>query len=84
MNISLSPQTQKLLEEQMRKGRFATPDEAMQTALRALDGSTGEDYADLDSETRDAIEQAEAEYDRGEGRPWEEVREELLARFVKR
>jgi predicted transcriptional regulator len=38
---------------------------------------------DLDAETRAAVEEGLAQADRGEGRPWEEVREELRARFIK-
>jgi plasmid stabilization system protein ParE len=33
MNITLSPETQKLLEEQMKVGHFPTPDDAVRTAL---------------------------------------------------
>jgi Arc/MetJ-type ribon-helix-helix transcriptional regulator len=84
MNVILNPDTQRLLEAQMTKGRFATPDDAMQTALRLLDRARLEDYEELDSQTRSAIDEAEAQYQRGEGRPWEEVRAEVLARFVKR
>jgi Arc/MetJ-type ribon-helix-helix transcriptional regulator len=84
MNITLTPETQKLLEEQMKKRNFATPDEAVRTALRTLDETMDEDYESLDGETRAAIEEAEAQYERGAGRPWEEVRAELLARFAKK
>jgi Arc/MetJ-type ribon-helix-helix transcriptional regulator len=83
MNISLSAETQKLLEEQMNKGCFATADEAMQAALRTLEETRHvDDYEDLSPGTRSAIEEAEAQCERGEGRPWQEVRSEILARFV--
>ena len=83
MNISLSPETELLLEEQMKKGRFANADETMQAALRTL-GETRrlEDYEELPAETRQAIEESEAQIERGEGRPWTEVREEILSRFA--
>lgn len=84
MNITLSPETQKLLQEQMKLGHFSTPDDAVRTALQTLAETRGEDYEDLDAETREAIDEAEAQYQRGEGRPWAEVRAELLARFVKK
>ena len=80
MNISLSPETQKLLEEQMRKRHFSTPDEAMRAALRSLDESSPAlDYEDLAPETREAIEESEQQFERGEGRPWNEVRAEILS-----
>jgi len=84
MNVTLSPQTQKLLEQQMSRGKFSDPDEVLRVALETLEQVQGEDYEDLDAETRAAIEEAEAEYERGEARPWEQVREELRARFIKK
>ena len=82
MNIVLSPETQKLLEERMRSGRFATPDEAVRAALQTLGDVDGDALEDLDTETRAAIDRAEAQGDRGEGRPWEKVRDELRARYL--
>jgi len=84
MTISLSPETKKLLEEQMKKGRFTDPDEVLRVALETLDQVKGEDYDDLDPQTRAAIEEAEAQYQQGKGLPWEEVREQLRARFIKK
>ena len=83
MNVTLSPQTQELLEREMSRGNISDPDEVLRIALQSLEQSRGEDYEDLDPETRTAIEEAEAEYERGEVRPWSEVREELRARFIK-
>jgi Arc/MetJ-type ribon-helix-helix transcriptional regulator len=83
MNITLSPQTQKLLEVQMRKYGYASPDDAVRTALERLDEEEGEFIEDLDPETQAAIEEGLAQAERGEGRPWPEVREELRARFIK-
>jgi Arc/MetJ-type ribon-helix-helix transcriptional regulator len=83
MNITISSKTQQLLEKQMRRGSFSNPDDVLQLALETLEQTRGEDYEDLDPQTRAAIEEAEAQYERGEGRPWEEVRAELRARFIK-
>jgi predicted transcriptional regulator len=43
-----------------------------------------EDFDDLDPETRAAIAEGLAEADRGEGRAWEDVREEIRARFIRK
>ena len=83
MHIVLSPETQKLLEERMRSGRFASPDEAVRAALQTLGEVEGDLLEDLDPETQAAIDRADAQADRGEDRPWEEVREELRARYLK-
>ena len=66
----------------MRRGRFSNPDDVVRLALQTLGQVQGEDYDELDIETRTAIEEAEAQYERGEGRPWEEVRNELRSWFI--
>jgi Arc/MetJ-type ribon-helix-helix transcriptional regulator len=83
MTITLTPQTQKLVEERMKRGGFATPDDLVRIALETLDQVEGEAFEDLDDETRQAIERAEAQSARGEGRPWEDVKSELRARFLR-
>ena len=82
MTISLTTETQRLIEERMKRAGFASADELVRVALQTLDQVGGDDYDELDAETRAAIEEGEAQYERGEGRPWEEVREELRARFI--
>jgi predicted transcriptional regulator len=83
MAIVLNDETQKLIEERMKETGLETADELVRVALQTLHQVRGEDFEDLDSETRAAIEEGLAQADRGEGRPWEEVREELRARFSK-
>ena len=83
MDISLTPETQRLIEERMKQSGFASADELVRVALQTLDQTTGQAYEDLDQQTWAAIEQAEAQYQRGEGRLWEEVREKIRARFIK-
>ena len=84
MNISLSPQTHQLLQERMKKGGFSSPDDVVLIALETMDQVEGEPFESLDEATRAAIERAEAQSDRGEGRSWEEVREELRAKYANR
>jgi predicted transcriptional regulator len=83
MDIALSPQTQKLLEAQMKKHGYSSPDETVRIALERLDRDEAEYLEDLDQDTQAAIAEGLAQADRGEGRPWEEVREELRQRFIK-
>jgi len=82
MTISLTPETQKLLDSQMKKGNFSTPDDAVRLALVTLDQVRGENIEDLDTETQEALGRAFAQSARGEGRPWEEVRRELTAKYL--
>jgi hypothetical protein len=66
MAISLSPETQRLIEEQMRESGLSSADELVRLALDTLKQATVEYYEDLDPETRAGIEEAEAQYARGE------------------
>jgi predicted transcriptional regulator len=79
MTITLSPETQKLLEEQMKRVGDSSPDEILRIALQHLNDVEidGGDYEDLDEETRAAIERGEAQYQRGEGIPADEAFEML-------
>ena len=79
MNLILSPETQQLLEARMKKTGLSSPDEALRVALQTLDELEDED---LDDETLAAIEEGLAQANRGEGRPWEELREELRAKYL--
>jgi Arc/MetJ-type ribon-helix-helix transcriptional regulator len=79
MNILLSPETQRLLEQRMQKSGYSNPDDAVRFALQSLDQVEADE---LDDQTLADIEQGLAEADRGETRPWEQVREELRARYL--
>lgn len=79
MSIDLSPETQKLIEEQMRRNGFTTAEEAIRFALEQMDQPV---YGENDPETLAAIEEGEAQLERGEGRPWEEVRRELSKKLL--
>ena len=80
--VPLSAETQRLIEEQMKETGVSTPDELVQIALQTLRHLRGEGFEDLDPDTQAAIEEGLAQADRGETRPWEDVGEELRARFI--
>jgi Arc/MetJ-type ribon-helix-helix transcriptional regulator len=80
MSLTLSAETQKLIEERMTRGGYSSPDELVRDALNLLDHV--EDEEQLDEETLAAIDQAEEEIDRGECRDWEEVKAELRAKYL--
>jgi Arc/MetJ-type ribon-helix-helix transcriptional regulator len=70
MNVVLSPQTQKLLEERMKCGDYKSPDKAIRAALEVLEGETLEK---LGPEVQAAIARADAQAERGEGLPVDEA-----------
>lgn len=77
MNFSLNPEVQKFIEENVRAGQYATPEDVIHTAVARLEIDEAFDGEDLDTTALAAIEEGLAQDNRGEGRPWEQVREEL-------
>ena len=70
MAISLSDETQKLIEKGMRETGLTTPDELVRVALQTHHQVRGVDFEDLDPETQAAIEGGLAQAARGEARPF--------------
>jgi Arc/MetJ-type ribon-helix-helix transcriptional regulator len=80
MNIALSPETQKLLDERLKTGEYRSADEALHAALEALSWvSTGP----LDQTTLDAIDEGEDQIERGQVHDWKDVRQQVLDMFTK-
>jgi predicted transcriptional regulator len=79
MNVILSPQTEQSLQDRMKKTGFASADDALRFALQSLEQL---EVAELDNDTMSAIEEGLAQANRGEGRPWEEVRAELQSKYL--
>ncbi len=78
MSISLTPKTQELIEARMKRGGFANADELVQHALATMEEVESEP---IDDETAAAIDRGIDQGSRGEGRAWEQVREELRAKY---
>jgi Arc/MetJ-type ribon-helix-helix transcriptional regulator len=76
MTITLGPETQRLLEDQLQKGIFASPDEALRAALQALD-----ELGELDEGTLDAIDESDAQIARGQVLEWDEVLARVRAKY---
>jgi Arc/MetJ-type ribon-helix-helix transcriptional regulator len=74
VNVTLSPRTQRLLQERLKEGEYASTDDLIRIALESLEG---EPFEELDAETQAAIERAEVQGDRGEGIPAAEAVERL-------
>jgi putative addiction module CopG family antidote len=80
MNVSLKPDLARFIEEQVTAGRYDSADAAVNAAVARLKAEEELLSEDLDDDDLAAIEEGLAQLDRGEGRPWEEVRAELKAR----
>jgi Arc/MetJ-type ribon-helix-helix transcriptional regulator len=76
MIVNLLPESQRRVEALLSTGEFASAAEVLEAALAAFEET---EDPQLDQETLDAIDEAEAEIERGEGVPWEVAREGILA-----
>jgi len=77
MAISLTAETQKLIEDRMKRDGYPTPDDVVRAAMELLDQP-----AELDAETLAAIDRAEEQIERGEYRDWAEVSAELRRKYL--
>ncbi len=77
MNITLKAEIEKLIQEKIQRSQYATVDALVQEAVYRL---IEEDEEEL-RETRAAIDEALEQSRRGEGRPAEEVFEEMRAKY---
>lgn len=81
MDITLRPETEKLLQEQMTRANCRDADALIHAALSTFQEVEGEPLEELDSATQADIARAEAQSSRGEGRPWPEVKGDLQRRL---
>jgi putative addiction module CopG family antidote len=79
MNLSLNPETQKFIDEQVKAGRYHSPEAVLEDAVKRM---MDEDAMELDDETLAAIDESEDQIARGEYRDWEDVSAELRAKYL--
>ncbi len=80
MNLTLSREIEERIADQVRSGRFPTPEAVVEAAVADLAEPMD---PTLDAEDLAAIAEADAEIDRGEGLSIEAVRAMLSARIAK-
>jgi Arc/MetJ-type ribon-helix-helix transcriptional regulator len=64
MNLSLAPDIRRFINDQVRAGRFATPEAVVEAAIVNMRDTND---AELDDQTIAAINEGEEQGDRGEG-----------------
>lgn len=80
MSITLKPEHERFIQAQVQAGKFSTAEEALDVALRLL-AEWSEGYADWVGETRQKIDLAIAQIDRGEVLEGEVVIVQLQAKL---
>ncbi len=80
MTISLKPELQKFIEGKVKDGRFASEQDVIEAALAHF--MFDEEINELDEEDISVIDEAEAEYARGEYLDWKKVSSELRRKYL--
>jgi Arc/MetJ-type ribon-helix-helix transcriptional regulator len=78
MNLTLKPEDERFLNEQVKSGRFNSPEDAVAEAIDRL--RWGEDVTPTPEDLA-AVREGLAQLDRGEGISWETARRELNAKY---
>jgi Arc/MetJ-type ribon-helix-helix transcriptional regulator len=79
MLLSLSPEIQRYIDEQVKVGRFPTPEALVEAAITGLQETNNQE---LDEKTVAVINEAEEQADRGEGTDLSVFRAQINKRFV--
>ncbi|MBE9211090.1 type II toxin-antitoxin system ParD family antitoxin [Nostoc sp. LEGE 06077] len=82
MNIQLKPEHEQFIQAQIASSRFTNADEVIDIAFQLLE-KLNSDYVSWIEETRQKVDIAISEIERGEGLDGETVVMEILERFQK-
>ncbi|BAY09068.1 ribbon-helix-helix domain-containing protein [Calothrix sp. NIES-2098] len=82
MNIKLKPEHEQFIQAQIATGRFTNADEVIDIAFQLLE-KLNSDYVQWIEDTRQKVDTAIAEIERGEGLDGETVVNQILERFQK-
>ncbi len=80
MGIKLKPEQEKFIEEQVASGKYNSPEEVVDTMFQVF-GNLQSEYDEWVKETRDKVDVAIAEIERGEGIDGEIVFARLRDKF---
>ena len=80
MQVTLNPEHERFVEAQVRAGRFESADQVVAEALARLMQDPEEE---IDDELYAALVRSEEQRARGEGRGWQDVREELREKYTR-
>jgi Arc/MetJ-type ribon-helix-helix transcriptional regulator len=81
MQVELKrPELEKFIDDQVRAGRFSTPEAAIEAAVENL--MLDSEFDDLDDDTAAAINRAEEQIERGEGIDFKQFAAEMRKKFT--
>lgn len=81
MTITLKPEHEQLIQDQIQNGRFPDANAVLEAALKLLMSEDAQSYFTWLEETRQKVAVGILELDRGEGVEAQPVIDEILAQF---
>ena len=82
MTVNLKPELAEFVQAQVRAGQYRSLEEAVNAAIARIQAEQDLLAGELDDEELAAIEKGLAQLNRGEGQPWEKVRDDLRAKYL--
>ncbi len=79
MELTLKPEVEALIQQQLRSGRYQDPNDLIETALHALAEGSDLNFADLDAKIQEGLD----DIDRGDVFTEEEARAYIAAMRAK-
>ena len=79
MNVTLRPEVEQFIAAQVRAGRFPSAEAVIEAAVTELVEASSGDAPD--AEDWAAIAESDAEFDRGEGIDWADLKADFAKRF---
>jgi antitoxin ParD1/3/4 len=83
MSITLKPEQEKLIQQQVDLGRFKSADEVLERALQLLNEQYDDDYQNWIEDVGLKVDEARAEVERGDVLPLDTVMNRLQDKFRK-
>jgi len=80
MNVVLTPELERFVQDQVQSGRFASPEEVLEAGLARLMLDPAPD--ELDEEDLAAIQESEEQIARGEVIDWKEASAMLRRKYL--
>jgi antitoxin ParD1/3/4 len=82
MSITLNPEQERLIQQQVELGRFKSAEEVLERALQLLDEQYDADYQSWIEDVRIKVDEAKSEADRGDVLPLDTVMNRLQDKFL--
>ena len=79
MNLALNPEIERFIQEQIQAGNFPNAEAVIEAAIAEYRQLA---TPELDEATLDAVDEAEAEFERGESKDWKTVSAELRREYL--